>query len=92
MTPSTITALLAELDERGIRVRADGWTLRVSPRARVDRELLERLRVAKPDLLAALANPRSVPAGCYACDRCGRFVFDRPTTCYWCQATPVATA
>ena len=85
-------ALLAELDERGIRVRADGTTLRLSPLGSVDEELRERVIAAKPYLLAALANRRPVPTGRHACDRCGRFLLNRPTTCYWCLTTPVAHA
>ena len=92
MSAAVVEALLAELEERGIRVRAEGWTLHVSPPDRVDPELLDRLKAAKPYLLAALTGPRPLPDDCHPCERCGRFAFSQPTTCWWCLTTREAEA
>jgi hypothetical protein len=81
-----VEALLAELEERGIRIRVAGpGNLRLSPPDAIDPELLARLRAAKAQLLVALT-------GCHPCQRCGRFAFSEPTTCYWCSIVPEASA
>ncbi len=83
---AAVDDLLQELEARGIRIRVAGpGDIRVSPPEAVDPELLERLKAAKPELLVALT-------GCHPCDRCGRFAFVEPTTCYWCRTTPEASA
>ena len=46
--------LLQELRTRGASVRVDGDKLRIAPASAVDPELLERLRSAKPAMLALL--------------------------------------
>lgn len=53
MTPGT---LLNELIRLGVRVEADGDRLRYSPRSRVTPELVELLKVHKPELLKTLGR------------------------------------
>jgi hypothetical protein len=81
-----VAALLAELEERGISIRPIGpGKLRISPLDAVDPDLVARLRAAKAQLLVALT-------GCHPCDRCGRFAFAEPTTCWWCASVREARA
>lgn len=54
--------LLADLAHVGVRIEADGDRLRFTPRDRVGPDLLDRLRLHKPDLLRAL-DPRQRAAG-----------------------------
>ena len=78
--------LLRELHERGIHVRVDAPDLLI--KGRVDGELALRIRKAKPDLVRYLQDVSTS----YSCDTCGRFAFQTPTTCYWCQSTRTGTA
>lgn len=50
--------LLDDLTRRGLRVEVDGDRLMVFPKSRLDDDLRQRIRAAKADLLAALAEPR----------------------------------
>jgi hypothetical protein len=34
---------------------------------------------------AAYDGAVTMYSGCHPCTRCGRFVFPRPTVCYWCR-------
>ena len=79
-------ALLRELRERGISVRADPPDLLV--RGELDEDLRRRLKEAKPELVRQLSSAGDT----FPCDRCGRFSFSTPTTCYWCRSTREATA
>ena len=54
----TTAGLLLDLAQRGLSLEADGGDLVVRPRGKVTDELLAKLRVHKPELLAALAAPR----------------------------------
>lgn len=60
MTPAG--ELLVELFRRGVTVKADGDTLRFSPRSRVTPEMVEQLRQHKAAILKTLSRVL-VPAG-----------------------------
>jgi hypothetical protein len=51
-----LTTLLSELTRRGIHLEADGSRLRYYPRSAVTRDLVERMRAHKDELLAALRS------------------------------------
>jgi hypothetical protein len=63
---SETAAILAELSSRGVTVRADGKTLRLSPRAVLDDRLLARVQAHKPEILAILSG-RSPTRRCVVC-------------------------
>ena len=75
---SSALALLRELRDLGVEVRADPPEILV--RGPVDEQLRLRLRAEKAELLRHLED-----AATYRCDLCGRFTFPEPTTCYWCR-------
>ena len=59
--------ILAELQRRGVSVRAEGDALKLRPAEKLDTALLERVREAKPEILAALhKRPATCAASCYA--------------------------
>ncbi len=78
---SEATAFLAELGDRGLRLRPlpDG-RIGIRPAADVDAETAARIRAMRGALRDLLLHPRT-----WACIRCERFRFARPTVCYWCQ-------
>lgn len=73
-------ALLAELGERGLRLRPlpDG-RIYVEPASAVDAETVERIRAMRAPLREALARDT------WPCVSCSRFSFPQPTTCFWCR-------
>lgn len=50
--------LLDDLTRRGLRVEVVGDRLMVFPKSKLDDDLRQQIRAAKPDLLAVLADPR----------------------------------
>jgi hypothetical protein len=63
MTP---LALLEEVNSLGVEVRSNGTNLILSPAGKVPNELKERLRKAKPELIATLrAKPATCAESCY---------------------------
>lgn len=81
MTAST-GGLLARLLGLGVRLRLDGDTIRYdAPRGVMTPELVDALRMAKPEILAA-ARPQTRTVACVGC---GRFHFVEPGLCYWCR-------
>jgi len=54
MTPTPISALLAELDALGLQLEADEDRLRFRPRDAVTADLAARMKAHKGDLLAAV--------------------------------------
>lgn len=54
MSAEQAVALVAELERRGVRLALDGDRIRFRPKAAVTPELLERLAVAKPAVVALL--------------------------------------
>lgn len=52
----TVTALLSDLQARGVTLRPDGDKLRFYPADKVDRDLLDRLRDHKAELLDLLVG------------------------------------
>ena len=86
MTPAQMDSLaraeafLAELGERGLRLRPlPEGRIYVEPASAVDAETAERIRAMRSPLLEALARPT------WPCVRCSRFAFTAPTVCYWCR-------
>lgn len=53
---SAATDILVELFHRGVKVRADGPTITLKPRALVDDDLLARVRAHKPEIVAVLSG------------------------------------
>lgn len=65
-TPTaTLDELLADLKARGITLSIKGDHLAFRPREAVDERMFDRLRRAKPDLMAALSE--QVKTDCRAC-------------------------
>ncbi len=74
--------LLARLLGLGVRLRLEGDVLRYdAPRGVMTPELVDALRAAKPEILAA-ARPQTRTVACVGC---GRFHFVEPSLCYWCR-------
>jgi TubC N-terminal docking domain len=68
--------ILSELASRGVTVRVVGDMLKLKPADALDSALLERVRVHKPEILAALrAKDPSMPTA--PCRACGSRLFWR---------------
>lgn len=67
----SLARLFADLSQLGIRVEGRGDRLRISPKAAVSAELLDRLRLHKQEVLAAVQSEDQSLA---KCDRCGDFL------------------
>lgn len=82
---TTVRALLASCREAGVLVRLGDADLRLrSPMGPPPAELLDALRVHKPDVVAYLRDART--AHVHPCACCGRFFFPEPAiTCYRCR-------
>ncbi len=61
----SVSALLRQIEEAGATVTADGGHLRVRYDGELPAQLLEAVRAAKRELLAALTS--DTPAYCYDC-------------------------
>lgn len=63
---SAATDILEELRRRRVAARADGQTIRLKPRARLDDALLVRVKEHKPEIIRALsARPATCASACY---------------------------
>ncbi len=63
---SSALQIISELTRRGVVIRAEGETIRLKPRSRLDDVLLARVREAKPAILEALrGRPATCAASCY---------------------------
>jgi hypothetical protein len=90
-----ILEILEELKFLGVEVIPQGGNLLIRPASRVPRELKERLRAAKAEVLAALARPTVAvePAECRhcgaagecACPACNLRRTDKPVPCLMCH-------
>lgn len=75
--------VLTELHRRGCRVLAIGERLKVWPGTEpLTDELRQAIRETKPALLDLLRTPS------HPCSHCGRFLFPKPTVCFWCRREP----
>ena len=95
----TTTAILAEAERRGIKLRTDGTMIYFRPEQAADPELLEAMRQRKPELISYLRRrepaPRSIgcarpPEPHRRCPSCGGGLQpDDPDRgrCFTCQWT-----
>jgi hypothetical protein len=59
----TVTALVADLQARGVTLKPEGDKLRVRPVSRLSAQELETLKIHKPEIIAALTSPPTVEPG-----------------------------
>ncbi len=77
------TAILGELQRRGVKVIADGDALVLKPRRALDNELLARVREHKPEIIRALsARPATCALSCYEIEPQPRQIVEQ--TCWHC--------
>jgi hypothetical protein len=74
---SPVFEILSELDARGITVRAVEGAIKLKPAGALDPDLLERVRVHKPEILAALSRVRRAPIPTEPCRACSGRLFWR---------------
>ena len=77
--------LLANLRKSGAVLLVSGASLRVHPGpGGLTDELRSAIRTHKPELIALLETQAR------SCEHCGRFVYAKPTVCYWCRKAGAA--
>jgi hypothetical protein len=91
---TTAIEVLSELAARGVAVRVEGDALKLKPASALDAGLLERVREAKREIVAALARPTVQPGECPHCEgkgecdcrACTLRRTEKPVPCLMCHA------